>query len=227
MSSPTEKPIRILLVDNRVLIRAGLCLLIERQPGMTIAGEAGNSTDALALATQEQPDIILFEVNLNDSLAVDLIPQLLNAAKHARVILVTEVRDPQVHHQAVQWGSMGVVLKEQPAEVLVKAIRKVYAGEAWLDRMTIASVLTKMSHARADAEADPELLKIATLSERERDVIALVGQGYKNKQIAETLYISEITVRHHLTSIFSKLGIADRLELLIFAYQHGLAQLPR
>jgi two-component system nitrate/nitrite response regulator NarL len=121
-------------------------------------------------------------------------------------------------------GAMGVVLKEHAAEVLIKAINKVHQGEVWLDRSMMGTVLDEMTQA---PEIDPEGARIASLSDREREVIALIAEGLKNKQIAQRLFISETTVTHHLSSIFSKLDVSDRLELIIYAFRHGLAQLPR
>jgi DNA-binding NarL/FixJ family response regulator len=121
---------------------------------------------------------------------------------------------------------VGLVLKEQAVEVLVQAVKKVHAGEAWLDPALVASVLTEMSVA-VGQEAGPEAARIARLTAREREVIALVVEGLKNSQIAERLSISRVTVSHHLTSIFHKLGVANRLELVTYAYRHGLTKPPR
>jgi DNA-binding NarL/FixJ family response regulator len=122
---------------------------------------------------------------------------------------------------------MGIVKKEKAAEVLISAIERVHAGEAWLDPSLMAGVLTEMTRSSRGKKTDPEADKIAALTNREREVIALVGEGIKSKEIAGRLFISETTVRHHLTSIFDKLGVADRVELLIYAYRHGLASPPR
>ncbi|MBI5300647.1 MAG: response regulator transcription factor [Chloroflexi bacterium] len=219
-----NEAIRTLIVDAHALVRAGLKELIAHQAHIVIVGEAGNRDDAIALATQTQPELILLEFNLDESEHLDIIPALLGVAPHARIILVTAINDLQVHYRAVQAGVMGVVLKHQPPQVLFKAITKVHSGEAWLDRATIATMLTQMS--RGKPKDDPDTQKIASLSQREREVITMIGKGLKNKQIADMLSISEVTVRHHLTSIFSKLEITDRLELIIYAYQHHLADLP-
>jgi DNA-binding NarL/FixJ family response regulator len=121
---------------------------------------------------------------------------------------------------------MGIVLKQQAADLLLKAIKKVHAGEVWIDRSMMSSVLSDVRSERHD-EADPEAGKIASLTPREREVIALVSEGLKNKLIGERLFISETTVTHHLSSIFSKLEVSDRLELIIYAFRHGLAKIPK
>jgi DNA-binding NarL/FixJ family response regulator len=120
---------------------------------------------------------------------------------------------------------MGLVLKDKATEVLIKAIERVHAGEVWLDRSLTASVLSELSLAET-RKSNPEADKVATLTGREREIVELVSQGLKNKQIAERLFISEATVRNHLTSILSKLDLSDRFELALYAYRHHLAKPP-
>lgn len=225
MSIRQSQPIRILLVDDHVVVRAGLRMLIETQPGLQVVGEAGNRTDALAVAAREQPDIILLDLDLGGDIALDCIPALLAVAKQARMVILTGVYDAELHRRAVHLGAVGLVLKDKAAEVLLKAIEKVHAGEVWLERAMTASVLNEMTRGQ-DQQANPEAVKIATLTAREREVVALIGEGLKNQQIAKRLFIGETTVRHHLTSIFAKLGVSDRLELVIYAYRHGLIETP-
>ena len=227
MSPPAPsaaKTIQILIVEDHAIVRAGLRMLIESQPGMCVVAEAADRNAALVSAACTQPEIILLDLDLGGAIALDLIPDLLASASGARIILLTGVRDSAVHRQAVRLGAMGLVLKEKAVEVLFQAIEKVQAGEVWLERSLIANVLGDLTRAREWQPADRERAKHAMLTEREREVIALVGEGLKNQQIAERLYISGTTVRHHLTSIFSKLGLSDRLELLLYAYHHGLAR---
>ncbi len=211
-------------------------MLVENHPGLKVAGEAANRAEALAIAKREQPDVILLDLDMNNDNGLDFLPQLLAVTRRARVLILTGVRDPEAYSRAIRLGASGLLLKEKAAEILIKAIEKVYAGEVWFDRSIIGSVLTEMSRASAGrmggslmvaTRSDPEGIKMATLTEREREVIALIGEGLKNKQIAGRLFISETTVRHHLTSIFDKLDVSDRLELIIYAYQHGLAKPPR
>ena len=227
MATPATKQIRILLVDDHAVVRAGLRMLIQNQSGMTIVGEAGNRDDALALAGSEDPDIILLDLDLGGEDGLALIIDLIAAAGEARVIILTGLRDPEAHRKAVLLGAMGIVRKEKAAEVLISAIERVHAGEAWLDPSLMADVLADVTRLGKTKKPDAEAEKIAALTNREREVITLVGEGIKSKEIAGRLFISETTVRHHLTSIFDKLGVADRVELLIYAYRHGLANPPR
>ncbi|MEW5871916.1 MAG: response regulator transcription factor [Chloroflexota bacterium] len=225
-SSSPANAIRILLLDQHSLVREGLCLLLERQPNLLIVGEAGERQRAIELARQASPDIILLELNLDCELDPEIITQLLQANPTARIILLTGIEEARIHHMAVQMGAMGVVEKTDTGRTLVKAIEKVHAGEVWIDRMMMAKVLTNLSRPSHAEPPDPETFRIAQLSDRELEVVALIGEGLKNKDIAERLTISEVTVRHHLTSIYNKLGVSDRLELIIYAYRNELVALP-
>lgn len=225
MSALSDKPIRVLLLDHQALVRDGLRMILHDSPYFRVIGEAGESEQALALARQEV-DVILIELNLDDELNTEIIPELLRVNRQARIILLTGIQESPILQLAVQMGAMGVVSKTGSRQTLYKAIEKVHAGEVWIDRTMIASVLTRLSRSRLDDQDDPEVARMASLSDREREVITLIGKGLKNKEIATRLSISEITVRHHLSSIYSKLAVSDRLELTIYAYRNGLADLP-
>jgi two-component system nitrate/nitrite response regulator NarL len=216
--------IRILLLDDDALARAGLELLLEHQSDFRVIIQGGTEEDGLRLASEAQPDIVLLHENLSGSIFLDMLPKLVAALRQPRIILITSRADSEYSIQAVNGGAMGVVLARQRPEVLFKAIEKVHAGEVWLDRTLMASVLAQ--NIQFQNKVDPKTRKKALLSKREREVIVLVGEGQKNQQIADQLFLSEVTVRHHLTSIFKKLGVTDRLELVIYAYQNGLAKLP-
>lgn len=220
--------IRTVIVDDHPILRSGLRLLIEGRGGVRVVGEAGNKAEALEVVGREQPDIILLDLDLREQNAggLDLLPQLLEATEAARVIILTGVHDSEQHHDAARLGAMGLVLKDQAGDTLIKAIQKVHGGEVWFDRRLIATIHSERSRRQGANRVDPNESNIASLTKQEREVIKLIGEGLKNQIIAQRLFISETTVRHHLTSIYSKLGVGDRLELIIFAYRHGLARLP-
>jgi two-component system, NarL family, nitrate/nitrite response regulator NarL len=190
-------------------------------------GEAENRRESLAAIATAIPDIILLDLDLGDENGLDLLPDLIAAVPDARIILLTGLRDPEVQRRAILLGAMGLVSKQKAADTVIRAIEKVYAGEVWLDRAMIASILNDRASTSITPDQNAEAPRIAKLTEREREVIHLIGEGIKNRQIAERMYISEATVRHHLTSVFAKLGVADRFELVIYAFQHGLAKLPQ
>lgn len=219
--------IRILLFDQEVLVRAGLKLLLEEWPGLNVIALAGDEASALRLAEKEQPDIILFHESTGNPDCLALLPQLMAVLEKPRIILLTPISRSDYQVLAVHHGAMGVVLSEHAPEMLYKAIEKVYSGEVWLDRTLVANVLLQRNRQQKNSlGADTTPRKIAQLSDREREIISLIGLGLKNQQIAEKLFLSDVTVRHHLTAIFKKLNVSDRLELVIYAYQNNLAQLP-
>ena len=222
--SVAATPIRIVLVDDHALVLAGLRMLIESQPGLAVTGEASTPDQALAVVARERPEIVLLDLDLAGRSGLDLIPELRTASPSSRIVVLTGLRDVAAHQQAVRSGARGVVLKEMAADVLVKAIEKVHAGEAWLNRTMIADVLAELP--RATEKENPEAPRIRSLSAREREVLALIGEALSNKRIAERLCITETTVRHHLTSIFATLGVSDRLELLVYAHRHKLGPPP-
>jgi DNA-binding NarL/FixJ family response regulator len=225
MSGVEPQRIRILLVDDHTSLHAELCGLLADQGSMKVIGAARNPAEAVALAVSEQPDVILLDLDLHDNDSLELLPELCRVGHHARVIALTDARDAELHFCAIQAGAVGLVLKEQAPAVLAKAVEKVFAGEAWLERTLMAAVLTRTFPGKTPVvQAKPDGL--AKLTHRERDIVMLVAQGLKRKQIAAHLFINETTVRNHLTSILSKLGVANQFELALYAYRHGLAQPP-
>lgn len=217
--------IRILVIDDHEIFLAGLRSLLEREPGLIVVGEARNGTEALEAAARTQPDIILLDLDLGTECATTLLPSLRKTAERARIVVLTGVPDSDLHLKAVCRGALGIVFKLQAPRLLLDAIRKVHAGEAWLNRTMVAAAMTRLQP-HQPKKPDPHVVKIARLTARELEVIALVGEARRNKGIAQQLFISEKTVRHYLTSIFSKLEVSDRLCLMMYAYQHGLAKLP-
>lgn len=219
-----EEPIRIMIVDDHVVIRSGLRMLIEHDQRMRVVAQAGNRAEALERATAEHPDVIVLDLLLGDDDGLDFLPELCQASPNSRVLVLTGVQNPDAHRRAIRRGAMGIVLKDHAADQLLKAIKKVHEGEVWIERSMMGSMLQEFNR---PSLPDPESAKIDSLTDREREVIALIGEGLKNKQVGERLFISETTVTHHLSSVFSKLEVSDRLELIIYAFRHGLAKMPK
>jgi DNA-binding NarL/FixJ family response regulator len=214
--------IRVIVIEQQAMVRAGVRLLLESHPRLTVIGEASNQKEALAVVTHEQPDVVLLDIEPGVEPSLAILSDLLAAVPEARVVTMTSAPDPELDRRAVRLGAVGVVNKSQPAEVLFQAIEKIHAGEAWIDRRMVASVHRELT--RRGSDADSAASGIETLTSREREVMSLVAEGLKNKQIAARLSIAEATVRHHLTSIFEKVGVGDRLGLVVHAYRHGLAR---
>jgi DNA-binding NarL/FixJ family response regulator len=226
MPPSSSSPIRILLINNDAIARSGVKLLLESQPGLKVIAEAGEKVQALRFAEQDQPEIIILHECTDDPIGPEIFAALLASTRNSHMILVTNRDDPLYHIEAVKNGAVGVVLAHNSPNVLYKAIEKVHAGEVWLDRSLIASFVKQGSRSNIPAIYEPKTARIASLSGREREIITLVGEGFRNQQIADQLFLSEVTIRHHLTSIFKKLCVSDRLELVIYAYQNNLARLP-
>lgn len=219
--------IRVLIVDDHKIIRDGLRDLISSREGMTVVGDAANRADALRMASRERPDVIVLDLDLGDESGLDLIPELHRAYEKAAIIILTGMRDVEKRDKAMELGARGVVLKDEGATELLNAIEKVHrTGDYWLEPGAAKRMLDRRrTRAGAKMAADPEAAKIARLTEREREIIALVGEGLENKEIAERLrpVVAESTVRNNLSIIYDKLGIqGGRLGLLVYAYKHGL-----
>lgn len=220
------KPIQILHIEAHTIPRAGLRSLIESQPSLVVVGEARNYREAFAIISRQPPGILLYSFDAHGDGELDGISKLSVVADNMRVLVLTADRDPDLHNHVMRAGARGVVLKDQSVSALVKAIKKVNAGEVWLDRTTTARVLSTMSREIAAQVSRLEMQAVAALTAREREVITLIAKGLKNKVIAERLFISEATVRHHISSIFAKLGVSDRVELILNAFRFGLADPP-
>jgi DNA-binding NarL/FixJ family response regulator len=219
-----QPPITIMIIDDHVVIRSGLRMLIEHDQRMQVIAQAGNRVEALERAAASRPDVIILDLLLGEEDGLSFLPELCQASPNSRVLVLTGVQSPDAHRRAIRRGAMGIVLKEQAADQLLKAIIKVHEGEVWIERSMMGSMIQELNK---PALVDPELTKIKSLTDREREVIALIGEGLKNKQVGERLFISETTVTHHLSSVFDKLDVSDRLELIIYAFRHGLAKIPK
>ena len=218
------EPIRILLVDDHAIIREGLRDLIESRPGMVVVGDAGTRADALRIAAAEQPDVIVLDLDLGPDSGLELLPELLETAQAASVVILTGARDVGQRDRAMELGAKGVVLKEKGATELLSAIEKVHdTGDYWFEPGAAKRLLGRRP--RGDEAPDPEAAKIGSLTPTERELITYIGEGLDNRQIAARMHIAESTVRNNLTRIYDKLDIkGGRLGLLVYAYRHGLVK---
>jgi two-component system, NarL family, nitrate/nitrite response regulator NarL len=222
MTDTLENPICIFILNPYLLNSAGLRLIIECEQGLKVVGEAQDLTIGLEMVASQKPDIILLKLNPIGDPNLEVITQLLETSSQTRIILMTTSEDKQVCSLAIQKGIVGIVAETQMPQTLIKAIRKVHAGEVWIEHALMAHFVTSLSRGQRTKRVDPDTEHISLLSNRERQVVQFISLGLKNKQIAAQLCISEVTVRHHLTSVYNKLGVSDRLELLVFAHRHGL-----
>lgn len=224
--STAAPPIRIMLVDDHKTMLWGLEKLIEgKRPQMAIVGSAGDGPAAVALAGQLRPDVIVLDLDLDGRSSLDILPELLGNGM-SRVMILSGNRDQQLLASAVRGGARGVVGKEAPADVVLSAIRSVHRGELWLDQGLMGTLLGVLTSPPPAPVRHPEADKLATLTAKERKIIALVvaGNGASNKELAQRAFVAEHTMRNYLTSIYQKLGLANRLELYVYASKHSLDQ---
>ena len=217
-----EKTIRVMLIDDHKTMLWGLARLIEGESArMEVVGTASNCDEALAQIGQLAPDIILLDLDLGGKCSLDILPALLENGV-SRALILTGTREQATLDQAVLQGARGVVRKDASAEQVLKAIEKVHQGELWLDREMLARVFGEFMHPVAARKPDPEAEKNATLTAKERKIVDTIveGSGTLNKALAQRLFISEHTLRNHLTSIYHKLGVSNRLELYVYAVKH-------
>jgi len=217
-------PIRVMIVDDHKSILWGLERLVESaEPRMTVVGTAETCQTMLAVAATAKPDIILLDLDLNGEDATGALPDLLRVTD-ARVLVLTGARDPATQQAAILKGARGIIGKDESAEVLLHAIDRVHAGEVWMNRTMMSRILESMSPSSKEQNADPETARIASLTPREREIIRSIvrSQGGKSLEIAEALHISEHTLRNHLTTIYEKLGVRNRIDLYVYATKHCL-----
>lgn len=187
---------------------------------MTVVGATDKALDLLHMAEKNQPDVILLCLSDYSSEDLDMIPKLLAAAPHSHLLLLM---DEHLENQvlAMRLGAAGIVLKHQASGTLLRAIEQVSQGESWYNHNMMMAAINGNSPAQ-EPDRDTDAAKIESLTARELEIVRLIGDGMKNKEIASRLFISEATVRHHLTSIYGKLEVEDRLNLLIYVFQHHL-----
>jgi DNA-binding NarL/FixJ family response regulator len=227
LTAPGEaRKIRIVIADDHPIFRDGLCRLLALEPDFEVVAQAQDGRQVLDVLQQHEPDILLLDLKMPglDGLAT---LQRLQTSKHeTRVIVLTASEDKNEFVQAMKLGTAGIVLKQSATDLLITSIRKVNAGEIWLDSDTTAAVMRQFATGTDEAPAAgtpaSSSRERSRLSQREREIVALVAQGFKNKEIAEKMFISEQTVKNHLHNIFDKLGVSDRLELALYAIYNNL-----
>ena len=221
---PSAQRIRILIADDHRIHREGLRRLIEGEPDFLVVAEAANSTETLRLAQQLRPNVLLLDHSMPGAHAKETLRQLAAMESQVRTILITERVDQADVVTALQLGARGVISKDSDSEILYRSIRKVMDGEYWISRASVADLVTAVRslvvHAR---EGRTRKLKITP---RQQEIIASIVAGHSNKQIAQQFSLSEDTVKRHLTNIFGKVGVTNRLELALFAIRHDLNEAP-
>jgi DNA-binding NarL/FixJ family response regulator len=214
--------IYVLLVDDQPLARAGLKLILSPADGFEIAGECADGAEALAASAALRPDVIVMDVRMRGMDGVEATRRLRGVEGAPPVLILTTYGDDEVLSAALRAGAAGFLLKDAPAEDLIRATRAVAEGGAWLDPAVTSRVLASYRASVPHGMADQA--RIATLTPREVDVLRLLGRGATNQEIADALVIGEATVKTHIGHILDKLDLRDRAAAIVFAFDHGLVQ---
>jgi DNA-binding NarL/FixJ family response regulator len=212
--------IRVLVVDDQGLVRAGFRMILEAQPDVQVVGEAADGLEAVEAARRLQPDVVLMDVRMSRTDGLEATRRLARPGTDnpAKVLILTTFDLDEYVYEALRAGASGFVLKDDSPEQLIGAIRTVAEGEALLSPTITKRVIQKF--ARMPRPAPPK--ELDDLSEREREVFRLIAQGLSNAEIAQELYISETTVKTHITHILQKLNLRDRVQAVVLAYQTGV-----
>ena len=231
LGTPAKSKIRIVVADDHPIFRDGLCRLLALEDDFEVVAQAQDGRQVLDVLQQHEPDILLLDLKMPGLDGLATLQRLQIAKNKTRVIVLTASDDKNEFVQAMKLGTSGIVLKQTATELLIKSIRKVHAGEIWLDSHTTAAVIrqfvandeVQQPAVQSMPAAPPQRERERSpLSQREREIVALVAQGFKNKEMAEKMFISEQTVKNHLHNIFDKLGVSDRLELALYAIHNNL-----
>lgn len=219
-----ESKIKVALVDDHTLFREGIRKILSLESDIEIVGEAIDGEEVVRLLNQCCPDILLLDIKMEKINGLQILPRIVEQYNQLRVIVVTAQISQAESVKAIKDGARGIILKHAASEFLIKGIRKVFEGELWADTSTMTRVVESLSQKyRGDRDSERDRKE---LSQREREVVALVASGHRNKEIANKLFISEQTVKTHLSNIFQKLEISDRLELALYAMRNGLGEAP-
>ncbi len=214
----SKQAIRILVADDHVIFRDGLRKLLEGADDVQIIGEASNGNECTKMLAKFKPDILLLDLRMPEKDGLGVLEEVNFDSLPTRVIVLTAAEDDRDVVRAMRLGARGVVLKQSASDLLLKSIRKVFDGEIWLDNRMTAEVIDAFKKSSESGQRREKPL----LSEREKEIVQLVAQGFRNREIGEKLFISEQTVKNHLHNIFDKLGVSDRLELALYAIHHRL-----
>jgi DNA-binding NarL/FixJ family response regulator len=210
--------IRVLVADDQSMVRAGFRMLLTGEQDIEVVAEASNGREAVALAERFNPAVVLMDIRMPEIDGLEATRRILAASQAARILILTTFGLDEYIYEALRAGASGFVLKDDPAEQLISAVRTVAAGNALLSPAVTKRVIRQFT--RITRPAPPK--ELGELTEREREILRLIATGLSNAEIGRGLYISETTVKTHVTHILQKLGLRDRVQAVVLAYQAGL-----
>lgn len=216
------RPLRVLLADDQALLRASLAVILEAEADLTVVGQAGTGREAVEAARRLDPDVVCMDVQMPDMDGLEATRLLVaDPDVHAAVLILTTFRDEEYLVRALEAGASGFLLKNTRPEQLVEAVRVVGAGDGLLAPELTRAVIARAVGTRPDAPATPPCPP-AVLTEREAEVLGLLGRGLSNDEIAAALVVGRATVKTHVSNVLLKLGLRDRVQAVVYAHEHGL-----
>lgn len=214
-----DKAIRVLLVDDHEMVRIGLAAVLGTEEGIEVVGEAGNGMEALRLAREYKPDVVLMDLVMDGMDGIETTRRLMEEMPDCKVIVLTSYLDDEKMYPVIEAGAFSYLLKTSRASEIAEAIRAASRGQSVLESQVAAKMMNRF---RRPAQSKP--LPHEELTEREMEVLQLIAQGKSNQEVADELFIGVKTVKYHLTNLFSKLGVEDRTQAAIYAHRHGLVK---
>ena len=214
--------IRVIVADDQTLVRAGFRAILEVQDDLEVVGEAEDGEEAVALARRLRPDVVLMDIRMPNIDGIEATRRLTRDGDAPRILILTTFDLDEYVYEAMKAGASGFLLKDAPRDQLVGAVRTVAAGDALLAPALVRRLIEDFVRRPAPGARPPP--ELDALTEREREVLTLIARGLANAEIASRLFVSEATVRTHVTHILAKLGLRDRVQAVVLAYETGLVQ---
>ncbi len=218
--APTHRPVRVAIVDDQQMVRTGFRLILDAEHDIEVVAEASNGSEAIDAVSRTRPDVVLMDIQMPVLDGLEATRRIV-AAGDARVVMLTTFERDDYIIEAVRAGASGFLVKNAPPEHLLAAVRVVAAGDALLSPSVTRRVLTRMAAGTPDPAA---AARLDQLTERETEVLALMAGGLSNGEIAARLYLGEATVKTHVSRVLAKLGLRDRVQAVVYAYESGLAR---
>ncbi|MFB7105464.1 response regulator [Streptomyces hydrogenans] len=219
--------IRVLIVDDQIMVREGFSVLLGAMPDIEVVGEAVNGREAVAQVAALRPDVVLMDIRMPELNGIDATREIVAADADAKVLVLTTFDLDEYVYQALRAGASGFLLKDASARQLAEGVRVVAAGEALLAPTVTKRLITEFAKSADTAPKAPAVAQIGELTERETEVLVLIAQGLSNQEIAGHLVVAESTIKTHVSRILVKLGLRDRTQAAVFAYEARLVQVGR
>lgn len=215
--------ITLIIADDHMLIREGLKQLLELEGDISVVAQAGNGQEAIEKTLEYKPDILLLDINMPEINGIDVLRRLKDVGANTKVIILTIHDDKEYLFATMKIGADGYILKDSDANSLIRAIRDVNSGRTYIQPNLAKMMVDELNY--KDEESNGMLKMIRSLTKREYEVLTLIAEGLNNKDIADKLFISEKTVKNHVSSIFKKIGVNDRIQAAIFAFKNNIKKI--